>query len=73
MFRVKLREAIRAYEERTSQPLTYGELAEKSGVARATIESIGSRPGYNATLSTIDKLCIALDCQLTDLVEHTLD
>ncbi len=73
VFRVKLREAIRAYEKRTGQPLTYAELAETSGVARGTIESLGSRPGYNTTLATIDKLCTALGCQLTDLVDYRPD
>ncbi len=61
---------IRAYETGSGKKLTYADLAERSGVARATIESLASRGGYNATLATIDKLCEALGCTLTDLVEH---
>ncbi len=61
---------IRTFEERTGQRLTYAELAARSGVARATVESLASRRGYNATLDTIDKLCEALQCELTDLVRR---
>jgi putative transcriptional regulator len=61
---------IRAFEQRAGQRLTYAELAARSGVARATVESLASRPGYNATLETIDRLCDALECDLTDLVHR---
>lgn len=71
MIVVRLREVIRAYELRTGQKLTYAVLAERSGVARPTIESLASRGGYNATLTTIDKLCNALGCTLAELVEYT--
>jgi len=67
---VRLREMIRTYSERTGQKITYAELAAKAGLARATVESLGSRSAYNATLATIDKLCDALECELTDLVEY---
>ena len=67
---VRLREMIQAFTNRTGQKLTYADLAARSGVARATIESLASRGGYNATLATIDKLCDALDCGLIDLVHH---
>ena len=61
---------LRTYTERTGQKLTYAQLAAKAGLARATVESLGSRSAYNATLATIDKLCDALECGLADLVEH---
>lgn len=67
---VRLREEIRAFEQRTGKKLTYADLAERSGVARATVESVASRNAYNATLATIDKLCAALGCTLTDLVQY---
>lgn len=73
MIVVRLREAIRAWESHAGQKMTYAELAERSGVARATIESIASRGGYNATLATVDRLCAALECGLADLVEYRPD
>lgn len=70
MIVVRLREMIRAFEMRTGQRLTYAQLAARSGVARATVESLASRPAYNATLDTIDKLCEALQCDLADLIQR---
>ncbi len=70
MINVRLREMIRAFEKGSGQKLTYADLAVRSGVARATIESLASRGGYNATLATIDKLCNALGCTMADLVEY---
>ena len=67
---IKLREAIAAYEERTGETLTYAELAAQTGLARATVESLGSRTTYSTTLKTIDKLCETLGCDLHDLLEY---
>jgi len=70
---VKLREAMDLYSRRTGQRVTYDDLAEATGLSAATIQFIGSRPGYNATLVAIDKLCTALRCQVSDLLEHQSD
>jgi len=48
--------------------MTYVMLAERTGIARATLESIASRPNYNTRLSTVEKLCRALHCQPGDLL-----
>lgn len=53
---------MEAYHERTGERLTYALLAERSGLARATLESIATRSGYNATLDAVARLCAALDC-----------
>lgn len=71
MIVIKLRDAIEKFEERTGEALTYAELAERTGLGRATVEALGSRPTYNTTLSTIDKLCQVLGCELSDLLELT--
>ena len=68
---IKLREAIAVFEKRTGTTLSYAELAERTGLARATIEALGSRSNYNTTLTTIDKLCQTLECGLSDLLEYT--
>lgn len=54
---------------RTGQRLTYDRLATLAGLSRATIEAIASRSDYNTTLSTIEKICVALDCTPGDLLE----
>ncbi len=61
MIAIKLKEAIEVYKRNTQRRMTYGILAEKSGLARATLNSIGSRDDYNATLATIEKICRVLD------------
>jgi len=70
VIRIKLREAMDAYERRCGERLTYGRLAELTGLARATIESIGARTGYNATLEVVDRLCEALGCSPGDILER---
>jgi putative transcriptional regulator len=57
------------YRFRTGERLTYDKLAKQTGLSRTTIEALGSRPGYNTTLATIEKLCHALQCQPGDLLE----
>jgi len=69
MIRVKLREAMEAYRLRTGERLTYARLAEMSGVGEGTLNSIGSRLRYNATLATAEKICRALEVSFHDLLE----
>lgn len=69
VIRVRLREAIRRREKATGERITYDWLAKRTGLSRATIEAIGSRPTYNPRLSTIGQLCAALDCALDELLD----
>ena len=61
MIAIKLREAIQRYKRRTRMRMTYEILAERTGLAKGTLNNIGSRDEYNATLATIEKICRALD------------
>lgn len=67
--RIKLREAIEIHLTRTGQRLTYAQIAKLSGLSRATVESIATRPDYNATLDAIERLCRALGCTPGELLE----
>ena len=69
MIVVKLRQAMSGYARRTGERMTYERLSQRTGIARATLEAIGSRPEYNTTLDTIERICRALDCDLVDLLE----
>ena len=73
MIEIRLREAMDAYEAKTGERLTYSDLADRTGLARATIESIAARTGYNASLKAIDALCEALRCPLSTLVHRRED
>ena len=68
MIRVRLREAMRAHREKTGRRMTYEALAEETGISVATLQSLGSRAGYNATLATIEKICRALGCAPGELL-----
>lgn len=69
MLRVKLREVMDDYHRRTGERVTYELIAQRTGLSRATIESLASRDSYNTRLSTIEKVCHVLGCQLEDLLE----
>ena len=69
MIAIKLREAMEAYRRRSGERLTYETLAERSGIAKQTLHTIGSRDDYNATLELIEKLCRALGVTPGDLLE----
>jgi putative transcriptional regulator len=73
MIRVKLREAMDAYRQRTGKKLTYELLAEQTGIALTTLQSLAARAGYNTRLSTIEKICVALKCNPGDLLEMSID
>ena len=69
MIAIKLREAMEAYKRRTGERMTYQILAERTGIAQGTLQIIGSRDDYNATLELIEKLCLALDVPIQEMLE----
>lgn len=73
MLRIRLREAMDAYRQRTGVRLTYEELAHASGLSISTLQSVAARPRYNTRLSTVERLCIALQCEPGDLLELIKD
>ncbi len=68
MIIIRLREMMDAYEARTGQRVTYASLASATGLSRPTLESMATRPGYNASLATIERICMALHCTPGDLL-----
>jgi len=70
---VKLREIMADYSKKRNCKLTYHELAELTGLSKATLEAIGSRPDYNTTLAALDILCRVLECSISDLLEYSKD
>lgn len=69
MIRVKLREMMEHRQRGSAERITYDWLAKKTALSRATLEAIGSRPSYNPRLSTIERLCEALQCTPSQLLE----
>ncbi len=60
---------MESYRRRTGQRLTYEVLAERTGLSKGTLEAIASRPDYNTTLATIEKLCLVFECGPGELLE----
>ncbi len=60
---------MKDYRRRTGKKVTYESLAQQIGLSRSTLAFLGSRSTYNTTLSTIEKVCRALECTPGDLLE----
>lgn len=73
MIRIRLRDAMLRRQRVLGQRVTYEWLSKQTGLARATLEAIGSRPNYNPRLSTIERLCAALECTPSALLEYLPD
>ena len=71
MIRVRLRDMMRRRERTTGERVTYQALAKKTGLSRATLEAIGSRASYNPRISTIERLCTALDCTAGEILDYS--
>lgn len=69
MIRVRLREAMQTFADRTGRRMTYERLSAETGISVATLQSLGSRRGYNATLVTVERVCRTLRCTPGELLE----
>ena len=70
MIRFHLRRCIDDYEFRTGQSLTLIQLADATGVHRATLSKMLHERGCNVTTDVIDKLCDFFDVSVSALIEH---
>jgi putative transcriptional regulator len=73
MIRFRLAELIadKAFKERRSISIT--EVAEGSGVHRATLSKMANQPGTNVGSDVIDKLCHYFQCQPGNLMSYIED
>ena len=70
MIRFRLTELIadKAFKERRVVPLT--EVAEATGIHRATLSKMANQPGANIGTEVIDKLCKYFACQPGELLMY---
>ncbi|MCK9538043.1 helix-turn-helix domain-containing protein [Dokdonella sp.] len=70
MIRFRLTELIadKAFKERRVVPLT--EVAESTGIHRATLSKIANQPGANIGTDVVDKLCRYFGCQPGELLTY---
>lgn len=73
MIRFRLAELIadRAFKERRVVPLS--EVAQATGIHRATLSKVANQPGANIGTDIIDKLCRYFDCQPGELLMYVED
>lgn len=73
MIRFRLAELIadKAFKERRVVSLT--EIAEATGIHRATLSKMANQPGANVGSDIIDKLCRYFGCQTGDLLVYVPD
>ena len=73
MIRFRLTELIadKAFKERRVVPLT--EVADATGIHRATLSKMANQPGANIGTEIIDKLCRYFRCQPGELLTYLED
>lgn len=73
MIRFRLTELIadKAFKERRVVPLS--EVAESTGIHRATLSKVTNQPGANVGTEIVDKLCRYFECQPGDLMQYIED
>ena len=73
MIRFRLTELIadKAFQEGRVVPLS--EVAEATGIHRATLSKMANQPGANIGTDIIDKLCGYFRCQPGDLLTYLED
>lgn len=73
MLRFRLKELISDKQFNEGRRVTIGEVAEATGIHRATLSKIANHQNYNATAEVIDKLCTFFEVPIQDLVTHVPD
>lgn len=73
MIRFRLAEltADKAFRER--RVVSMSEIAQATGIHRATLSKIANQPGVNVGTDLIDKLCRYFGCQPGDLLTYVDD
>lgn len=69
MIRFRLRELMAEYQFVQERRLTMEELAEKTGISRATLSKIAGQKGYSTSSDNLDRLCHFFAVPLDKLAE----
>lgn len=73
MIRFKLRELMADRQFKSGRMVTVQEIAEETGIHRATLSKILNERGYNTGTENLDSLCDYFGCRIEDLVEVVPD
>lgn len=53
-----------------SRKITIDEVAEETGIGRATLTRIANKKGHPVGTKVIDKLCEYFDCDVSDILQR---
>lgn len=73
MIRFRLAELVADKAFRERRVIALSEIAEQTGVHRATLSKIANQPGANVGTDIVDKLCKYFGCQPGDLLTFVED
>lgn len=73
MIRIRLAELMAEHSFRAGRRVEWREVAEATGIHRATLSKMVTSIGYNATISNIDRLCRFFACTTGDLLVYVPD
>ena len=70
MIRFRLKELIADKEFKEGRRITLAEIAQETGLHRATLSKLANQKGYNATTDVLDKLCVYFGVDVGDVAKH---
>jgi len=73
VIRFLLKELIAEYEFRTGTSLSINDIAEATGIHRATISKIMNERGCVTRSDNVDKLCKFFGCKVEDVMLYVSD
>ena len=73
MLRYKLKELLSEKSFREGRKVTLEEVANATGINRATLSKLNNPLGHNTTTNNLDALCKYFNCPLSELVEYFPD
>ena len=68
MIRFRLAELIADKSFKERRVVTVSEIAQATGIHRATLSKVANQPGANIGTEIIDKLCLYFGCQPGELM-----
>jgi putative transcriptional regulator len=73
MIRFRLAELIADKSFKERRVVTVSEIAQATGIHRATLSKVANQPGANIGTEIIDKLCRYFGCQPGELMTYVED
>jgi len=73
MIRFRLKELILDEEFKTGKRITFGAIAQETGIKQPTLSRIAGTRGYNTTTYNVDKLCRFFGCPVESIMQYVPD